>query len=76
MHPLITNLENLKTSELEVKVNELSRKYFMAANSDVRMQISMMLDSYKEALDTRRRQEYDRMMAERNKDLDKLIKID
>jgi hypothetical protein len=75
MHPLVNDLENLKESELESKLNDLTRKYFSTNNQDVRYQISMVLDSYKSELGKRRQDAYEKMMNSRNKDLDKLINI-
>lgn len=76
MHPLIGDLSSLKDSELEAKVNELTRKYFSTYNTDVREQMVMALDTYKEELSNRRQREYEKMMQSRNKDLDKLINVD
>lgn len=76
MHPLIGDLSQLKDNELELKINELSKKYFSTYNVDVRQQIVMVLDSYKEELNNRRRQEYEKMMQSRDKNLDKLINVD
>jgi hypothetical protein len=75
MHPLVQNLSSLKDSEIEFKVNDLTRKYFMTSNYEVRSQISVILETYKEELSVRRQKELDRMANERNKDLDKLINI-
>lgn len=76
MHPLIGDLSSLKDAELEIKINELSKKYFSTYNVDVREQIVMVLDTYKEELGNRRQREYEKMMQSRNKDLDKLINVD
>ena len=76
MHPLINNLSELKDSELESRVNDLTRKYFMTNNPQVQQQISAALDAHKEALTERRRIAFEQAMEIRNKDLDKLIKID
>lgn len=75
MHPLVNDLSELKDSELESKINDLTRKYFMTQSLELRMQISIMLDTYKETLSLRRQEEYARIQAERNKDLDNLIKV-
>jgi hypothetical protein len=40
MHPLISNLENLKDSEIDFKINDLTKKYFQSANPDLRQQVS------------------------------------
>ena len=75
MHPLVTDLNSMKDPELESKINDLTRKYFMTYNPGIQAQIVAVLDSYKEELDKRRRADYEKMMNTRNKDLDKLIKV-
>jgi hypothetical protein len=75
MHPLVNDLSGLKDAELEAKINDLTRKYFMSYNPGVQAQMIAVLDSYKEELDKRRRAEYDKMMNNRDKGLDKLINI-
>lgn len=76
MHPLITNIDSLKENELEIKINELSKKYFQTQNPALREQIVLVLESYKEALHARRLADFQRMNEAHNKDLDKLINID
>ena len=76
MHPLVHDLESLKDSELEGKISELTRKYLSTHNFQLQQQIIMVLDSYKEELAKRQREAYAKMMETRNKDLDKLIKVD
>lgn len=76
MHPLVGDLSSLKDAELEAKINELSKKYFSTYNVDVREQMVMILDTYKEELSNRRRAEYEKMMKSRDKNLDKLINVD
>ena len=75
MHPLISDLSQLKEPELENKINELTRKYFQTYNVGLQAQIAAALDSYKEELSNRRRIEYEKMMQSRDKNLDKLINI-
>jgi len=75
MHPLVGNLSAVKDTELENKINELTRKYFMARDSNVQQQIALVLDTYKAELDERRRREYEKMMSSRDKGLDKLINV-
>lgn len=75
MHPLVDNLNLLKDSELENKINELTRKYFTTYNFELQRQVVMILDSYKEELSKRKQAEYEKMMNTRNKDLDKLINV-
>lgn len=75
MHPLIQNLSTLKDSDIEKHVNDLTRKYFMTSNAELRSQLCLILDTYKEELSVRRAQELERSIADKNKDLDKLINI-
>jgi uncharacterized protein YpbB len=75
MHPLAGDLSNLKDSEIEAKVNDLTKKYFMTPNTGVKAQMAAMLDTLNEELGRRRKASYDKAMAARNKDLDSLIKI-
>jgi hypothetical protein len=75
MHPLIHDLDKLKDAELESKINELSKKYFSTGSFELREQICMVLDSYKEELANRQRIAYEKLMQTRNKDLDKLINV-
>jgi len=75
MHPLVGDLAKLKDSELESKINELTRRYFSTSNIDLQRQVSMVLDTYREELAKRQRVAYENMMKGRNKDLDKLINV-
>jgi hypothetical protein len=75
MHPLVGDLSGLKDSEVENKINELSRKYFMTPNPLLREQISLALGTFKEELARRRSAEWQKMMDNQGKDLDKLIKV-
>lgn len=75
MHPLVGNLSAVKDVELENKINELTRKYFIARDTNVQQQIAMVLDTYKSELGDRRRREYEKMMSTRDKGLDKLINV-
>lgn len=76
MHPLANNIENLKDAELELKINDLSKKYFQTTNPQLQSQILMLLESYKEQLARRRYDEWVKMNESRDKSLDKLINID
>jgi len=75
MHPLVPELDNLKTPEIEAKINDLTRKYFMTQNADLRNQIAKVLDVYKAEQRVRQQVEYEKMMNNRDKGLDKLINI-
>jgi hypothetical protein len=76
MHPLIdSNLGNLKEAELENKIQELSKKYFLANNPTVKDQIVMILEDYKQELQTRRMKQWQDQYQKRDTDLDSLINI-
>lgn len=75
MHPLAGDLSNLKDSEVETKIHELTNKYFMVSNLEVRNQISALLDDYNAELAKRRNAQLQKMMDNRDKSLDKLIKV-
>jgi len=75
MHPLVDNLSALKDADIENKIQDLTRKYFMSNNFDLQQQIGMVLNSYKEEMANRQRIAYEKMMQTRNKDLDKLINV-
>jgi hypothetical protein len=75
MHPLVEDLASLKDADIENKINDLTRKYFQTYNFSLQQQISLMLDTYKEEMANRRRAEYEKMMNNRDKGLDKLINV-
>lgn len=65
----------MKDAEIELKIQELTKKYFMSHNYELQHQITMVLDTYKEEMAKRQRETYEKMMNSRNKDLDKLINV-
>ena len=75
MHPLAGDLSGLKDSEIENKINELTRKYFMAYNFELQTQVASLLETYKSEMATRKQREWEKMQESRNKDLDKLINV-
>jgi hypothetical protein len=75
MHPLIGDLSSIKDSELELKISELTRKYFSTNNFELQQQLAMALNTYKAEMAKRQAAAYDKMMNTRNKDLDKLINV-
>ena len=72
IHPHHEDLKELTTPQIEEKLTQLSKKYFMTRNPEVQMQMSMILDGYRDELRTRYRKE---MSENGNKDLDNLINI-
>jgi len=75
MHPLSGTLDHLKDNELESKIGDLTKKYFMTYNTEIKSQISMLLETYKEELSKRRQAALKQMMDSRDKNLDKLIRV-
>jgi hypothetical protein len=75
MHPLAGDFAGMKDSELESKINDLTSKYFMTANTGVKSQIAALLDTYKEELGRRQAAAWEKMMANRDKSFDKLVKV-
>ena len=77
LNPLVDSLANFTLTELENKVVELQRKYFMTHNPQVQAQIANILQIYKEEAHTRRAIEYQRQRDQENggKGLDSLINV-
>ena len=77
LNPLVDSLAGLTINELENKVVELQRKYFMSHNPQVQAQIATILYIYKEEVQTRRAIEYERQKNQENGEngLDSLINV-
>ena len=77
MHPFINNLSTLSDNEVEEKIFLLQRRFFQTSNPDLKSQIQLALDTYKDEMQSRRA-----VAAQRQKDdqdgengLDNLINI-
>jgi hypothetical protein len=75
MHPFASDLSQLKDGELEAKVQELTKKYFISHNPEVRSQIVLFLDTYKEEMRSRQAKVWQTLQAQLNNGLDKLINV-
>jgi hypothetical protein len=75
MHPLAGSFEHLKDSEIEEKITDLTKKYFMTQNFEVQMQISSLLENYKEEIGKRRQLQLQKLMQKSEKSLDNLVKV-
>lgn len=75
MHPLVSTLSEFKDSELETKIQDLTRKYWIAKNVGVRDQIKMVLDVYTNELQLRREKVWQKQHEDMNNSLGKLIKV-
>ena len=75
MHPLAEDFSTLKDSEIENRIQSLSRKYFQSSNPGVQHQITMFLDMYKEELANRQAKMWREQYQKRDTDLDSLINV-
>lgn len=74
-NPLVDDFSKLTDPEVETKISELGRKYFMSRNPQVQMQIATLLDMYKEEMRARRARAQQQSLQNGNSDLDSLINI-
>lgn len=77
-NPLLPDISKLKNEDLELKVNELMKKYMIAAKSGqgtVCNQISIILEVYKEE-QRRRYNDTNKKLINQNKNLDDFINVD
>jgi hypothetical protein len=77
-NPLIPDLSELKTTDLEAKINELSKKYYIAArsgNGHLANQLVVAIDMYRAELQAKNLAASKAAMQSGNKDLDDLIKV-
>jgi hypothetical protein len=75
-NPLVDDFSKLSESELEQKIIELGRKYWQTRNPQVQMQISNILEMYKEEAHARRARSYVKQNEDNsNSGLDNLINI-
>ncbi len=75
-HPLQEDLSNLTDSEVENKLQELSRKYFAAqrmGNRDLLTQVSTFVNIYRNELS---RRYMTKNKGDLDRDLDQLINVD
>jgi ribosome-associated translation inhibitor RaiA len=75
MHPFAEDTSSLTIAQIEDKINELSKKYFQTYNSDLQMQISMLLDYYREELQMKIAKERLAQQQDGDDELDNLINI-
>ena len=76
LHPLQQDLSDLKDTDIELKVQELTKKYHSAyrlGKPEMLTQISTFITIYKEELSRRYRE---RTRSELDKDLDQLINVE
>jgi hypothetical protein len=74
-NPLAEDLSKLKDTEVENKIQDLTRKYFQSHNPAVQHQITTFLDMYKAELASRRAKTWQEQYQKRDTDLDSLINV-
>jgi hypothetical protein len=75
-NPLVDSFDQLTDAEVENKMLDLQRKYFMTHNPQVQEQISAILDMYREESRARRAKQYLQQTQQNGKSgLDSLINI-
>jgi len=77
-HPLLPSFAELKDADLELKINELMKKYGIAlrtGNSGLCGQIVLALESYKEEYRRRQVEKLTVSIKKQDKDLGDLINI-
>jgi len=77
MHPFINNLSELSDNELEEKIFLLNRRFFQTHNPELKSQITLALDTYKDEVQSRRAIAAQRQKDEQNGEngLDNLINV-
>lgn len=77
-HPLLDDPRKIRDQDLDDKIQELSKKYYLAARmgqGGVCAQILVALDMYKAESERRRLESVKSVMKKQNKDLDDLINV-
>jgi len=74
-NPLVDSFNNISTTDLEAKIVDLQRKYFMTSNPQVHQQMSAILDMYITEARSRRATSMKKDMEDPESGLDKLINI-
>lgn len=77
MHPLLDDISGLSDNEIDLKIADLSRKYFQTRNPDLQSQIVNILEVYKQEAVVRREKAKLRQQEENNGEsgLDNLINV-
>jgi hypothetical protein len=75
MHPLSGSFAELKDSEVESKITQLTNIYFMAGDPGMKAQVASLLEDYNQEIGRRRNEQMQKMMAGRDKSIDKLVKV-
>lgn len=74
-NPLVDSFSELTDTQLDTKIADLQKKYFMTHNNDVRQQIISILNMYKAEQAARIVRAKEKDLARGNSDLDGLINV-
>lgn len=75
IHPLAEDFSQLKDADVENRLQDLSKKYWMTNNTQVRQQMTILIGLYREELSMRRQKVLQQQYQNRDKGLDKLINV-
>ncbi len=75
MHPLIDDLSDIRDDALNSRISDLTNKFFMTANPDVKYQIQTILEIYKEEYYIRKQKELEETLKRVDKSIEKLINV-
>lgn len=74
-NPLVDNFSDLTDAQIDEKIIELGRKYWMTRNPDVQVQIYTILEMFKEEARVRQAQAFKKSQESGDSDLDSLINV-
>lgn len=75
MHPLVDDLSEIRDDDLSDRISDLTKKYFMIPNPDVKFQIQSILEMYQDEYNRRRQRELEDAVTRLGKSVDDLIKV-
>lgn len=74
-NPLVDSFDDLTDSEVDDKIQELSRKYWQTKNPSLQQQISTILEMFKAEAATRRAKQLQKSQTDSESGLDNLINV-
>jgi len=74
-NPLVDSFDDLTDSEVDDKIQELSRKYWQTKNPSLQQQISTVLEMFKEEAATHRAKQLQKSQTDSESGLDNLINV-
>lgn len=74
-NPLVDSFAELTDTQVENKIVDLQKKYFMTHNNELRQQIANILDMYRSEQATRIAKAREKDLSRGNSDLDGLINV-